>query len=337
MPQIRAQAAPAAHKPFEAISYDLGALGADEVEIRVDYCGVCHSDLSMWANDWRITAYPFVGGHEIVGRILAVGAEAKGLKIGQRVGVGWYVGSDLTTHQCLTGDHHLSPNNRPTIVGRHGGFGETVRCQWVWAVPIPDGLDAAKAGPLFCGGITVFSPIVESGVRPTDHVAVFGIGGLGHLAVQFLAKWGCDVTAFTSSPDKAKEARDMGARHVASSTDISSWKALRGRFDFIIVTVNVPLDWNALAQTLSPRGRLHIVGAVSEPISLPISALMGQQRSLSSSPVGGPAATAVMLEFCARHKIEPLTEEYPLSRINDAFARLESGKARYRIVLKNDF
>lgn len=334
--QVKAMAAPAAHAAFAPIRYDLGPLGADEVEVRVDYCGLCHSDLSMWANDWRRTSYPFVGGHEIVGRIVALGSEAKGLKIGQSVGVGWYVRSDLTTHQCMMGDHHLSPGNDPTIVGRHGGFGETVRCQWVWAVPIPDGLDPAKAGPLFCGGITVFTPIFDFGIKPTDRTAVFGIGGLGHLAVQFLAKWGCEVTAFTSSPDKAQEARAMGAHHVASSTDVASWKALRGRFDFVIVTVNVPLDWNALAATLSTRGRLHIVGAVAEPVAFPISALMGQERSLSASPVGGPATTATMLEFCARHQILPLTEEFPLSRINDAFARLESGKARYRIVLKND-
>lgn len=337
MALVRAQAAADRNTPFEPISYELGALAADEVEVRVDYCGVCHSDLSMWKNEWTITSYPFVGGHEIVGRVVAAGSEVKGLMVGDRVGVGWFVRSDLSTRQCLAGDHHLSPGNTPTIVGRHGGFGETVRCQWAWAVKIPDGLDPAKAGPLFCGGITVFTPIVDFGVSPTDRVAVFGIGGLGHLAVQFLAKWGCEVTAFTSSPGKAAEAKAMGAHHVASSSDVASWAALRGQFDFLIVTVNVPLDWASLAATLSPRGRLHVVGAVLEPIALPITALMSQERSLSSSPVGGPDTTARMLDFCARHKIVPLTEEFPLSRINDAFAHLESGKARYRIVLRNDY
>lgn len=336
MTLVRAQAAPAAGEPFTRFEYQLGALGVDEVEIRVEYCGLCHSDLSMWTNEWGRTAYPFVGGHEIVGRIVAAGSEAKGLKVGQRVGVGWYVRSDLSTRQCLSGDHHLSPGNSPTIIGRHGGFGETVRCQWAWAVPIPEGLDPARAGPLLCGGITVFTPMFDFGLRPTDRAAVFGIGGLGHLAVQFLAKWGCEVTAFTSSPNKADEARSMGAHHVASSIDVKSWDSLRGRFDLVIVTVNTPLDWTALAATLSTRGRLHIVGAVLEPVTIPVSALMGQQRSLSASPVGSPPTVATMLDFCARHQILPLTEEYPLSRINDALERLASGKARYRIVLRHD-
>lgn len=337
MSSIRAYAAQEAGKRFVPFAYELGPIGADEVDVRVEYCGLCHSDLSMWDNDWRRTTFPFVGGHEVVGRIVAKGPDAKGVSVGQRVGLGWFARSDLTSRQCLCGDHHLSPGNAPTIVGRHGGFGEVVRCQWVWAIPIPDGLDLAKAGPLFCGGVTVFAPIYEHGVKPTDRAAVFGVGGLGHLAVQFLAKWGCEVTAFTSSPDKEQEARGLGAHHVASSTDVASWKALRGRFDFLLVTTNVPLDWAALAATLSTRGRLHIVGAVAEPVALPISALMGGDRSLSSSPVGSPATTAIMLEFCARHGILPLTEEFPLSGINDAFARLQSGKVRYRIVLRNDF
>jgi uncharacterized zinc-type alcohol dehydrogenase-like protein len=336
MTVIDAFAAPSPRASFAPISYDPGPLAADEVEIKVDYCGVCHSDLSMRNNDWGITQFPFVGGHEIVGRVVAKGGEVPSLALGDRVGLGWYARSDLSDRRCLCGDHHLAPGNSSTIVGRHGGFADRVRAQWVWAIPLPQALDAETAGPLFCGGITVFTPIVDYGVKPTDRVAVFGIGGLGHLAVQFLSKWGCDVTAFSSSPGKAAEARLMGAHDVVSSTDVASWAKLRGRFDFVIVTVNVPLDWAALAQTLSPRGRLHIVGAVLEPITLPLSALMGQQRSLSSSPVGGPATTATMLDFCARHAIRPMIEEFPLTRINDAFERLESGKTRYRIVLRND-
>lgn len=337
MTHVRAWAADGPRAVFRRFDYELPPLGPDEVEIEVDYCGVCHSDLSMWLNEWRRTQYPFVGGHEIAGRVRAVGRDAPGLEVGRKVGLGWISRSHPGSHECLAGAHQLSPGNEATIVGRHGGFADIVRCQWLWAVPLPDELDMAKAGPLFCGGVTVFSPVAEFGVRPTDRVGVVGIGGLGHLAVKFLARWGCEVTAFTSSPDKAAEVKAMGAHHVVSSRDPNEWRALRGRFDFIIVTVAASLEWTRLMGTLAPRGRLHIVGAVEEPVIMPVSSMMGGQKSLSASPVGGPATMAKMLEFCARHGIIPQTEEFPLSRINEAMAHLENGKARYRVVLKNDF
>lgn len=337
MTKVRAWAADGPNAPFHPFDYDLPDLAADEVDIDVDFCGLCHSDLSMWTNEWRQTKYPFVGGHEIVGRVRAVGASVPNLVVGQKVGVGWYARSNLASRQSLAGEHHLSPGNQGTITGQHGGFADIVRCQWVWAVPLPDDLDAAKAGPLFCGGVTVFSPIVVFGVKPTDRVAVVGIGGLGHLAIQFLAKWGCEVTAFTSSPAKAEEAKSFGARGTIESRDPSSWKEWAGRFDFILVTVNAPLEWSRLMATLAPKGRLHIVGAVMEPVSMPVGAMMGGQKQMSASPVGSPAVIAQMLDFCARHNIAPQTEHYPLSKINEAMAHLAAGKARYRIVLKNDF
>lgn len=337
MTHVRAWAADGPRAEFRRFDYELGPLGADEVEIEVDYCGVCHSDLSMWTNEWRRTHYPFVGGHEIAGRVRAVGREVPGLEVGRKVGLGWISRSHVGSHECLSGAHHLSPGNEATIVGRHGGFADIVRCQWLWAIPLPDELDMAKAGPLFCGGLTVFSPVAEFGVKPTDRVGVVGIGGLGHLAVKFLARWGCEVTAFTSSPDKAAEAKAMGAHHVVSSRDPNEWRALRGRFDFVIVTVAASLEWTRLMGTLGPRGRLHIVGAVEEPIIMPASSMMGGQKSLSASPVGGPATMTKMLEFCARHAIAPQTEEFPMSRINEAMAHLESGRARYRVVLRSDF
>jgi uncharacterized zinc-type alcohol dehydrogenase-like protein len=193
----------------------------------------------------------------------------------------------------------------------------------------------AKAGPLFCGGITVFNPIVQFGVQPTDRVGVIGIGGLGHLAVQFLSKWGCDVTAFTSTDAKADEAREMGAHHVVNSRDAGQLEAVAGSFDFILSTVNADLEWDSYLAALRPRGRLHLVGAAPSPIPVPAFGVIPGQKSVSGSPLGAPATTATMLEFCARHGIEAVTEHFPMSEVNEALDHLRSGKARYRIVLDN--
>jgi uncharacterized zinc-type alcohol dehydrogenase-like protein len=287
-------------------------------------------------NEWGISQFPATLGHEVIGRIMALGPGAKGLSPGQRVGVGWYAGSDMQCRQCMSGNHHLCPNARATIVGHRGGFASHVRAHWAWAIPLPEELNFADAGPLLCGGITVFNPLAMY-ARPTDRVGIIGIGGLGHMAVKFAAAYGCDVTAFTSSESKFEEARGFGARHVVSSKDSGAIKKLAGSFDLLISTVNVPLDWDALVGTLAPGGRLHVVGAVLEPIPVSAFSLIMAQRSVSGSPTGSPVAIATMLEFAARHGIAPQTEHFPMGRINEAFARLESGKARYRIVLDADF
>lgn len=337
MPSIKAYAAKSAGAHLEPFEFTPKPLGDEEVDVAVDYCGICHSDLSMIHNNWGMAQFPIVPGHEISGRVVAAGPKAKNLKIGDRVGIGWSSGSCMSCPDCMSGDQNLCASNEGVIVGRHGGFAERVRAHWAWTVPIPEALNPAKVGPLFCGGITVFNPLVQCGVQPTDRVGVVGVGGLGHLAVQFLNKWGCEVTAFSSSPSKAEELRKLGAHHVVDSRDPGQLKPLARSLDFILVTVNVPLDWNAYIETLAPRGRLHYVGAVMEPLNVGVFPLLLGQRSISASPLGSPTTTADMLDFCARHDIAPVVEEFPMSKVNEAIAHLESGKARYRIVLKNDF
>ena len=223
-----------------------------------------------------------------------------------------------------------------TIVGHRGGFASYVRSHWAWTFPLPENLNAADAGPLLCGGVTVFAPIAMYS-KPTARVGIIGIGGLGHMAVKFAAAYGCHVTALTSSESKFDEARILGAHEVASTLDAAGIKKLAGSFDLVISTVNVALDWDAIIGTLAPNGRLHVVGAVVEPIPVGVFSLMMQQRSVSSSPAGSPVTIAAMLDFAARHQIAPVTEHFPMSRINEAFARLEAGKAHYRIVLDADF
>ncbi|HCE46137.1 MAG TPA: alcohol dehydrogenase [Lentisphaeria bacterium] len=317
-------------KPF---TYDPGELKPHEVEIDVQYCGICHSDLSVIDNEWGNTIYPVVPGHEVVGRIAKVGDWVKHLVAGQVVGLGWHAGYCNECACCHSGDQNLCANSQATIVGHHGGFADKVRAAANSVVPIPEGIDLMSAGPLFCGGITVFNPLVQFDVKPTDKVAVIGIGGLGHMALKFLNAWGCEVTAFTSSAAKQKEALKLGAHHTLNSREPNEIKGAAGHFDLIISTVNVKLDWNLYLGTLQPRGRLHFVGATLDPLDINVFSLIVGQHSISGSPVGSPETIAKMLDFVRLHNIKPVIEKFNFDNINEAIARLRSGEAHYRIVL----
>lgn len=330
---IRAFAASEAGSELKPFEYDPGPLGPNEVEIKVEHCGICHSDLNMLDNDWGMTQYPFVAGHEVTGVISKVGTDVTNLLPGQSVGLGWHSAYCMTCPSCMEGDHNLCAGSQGTIVGRHGGFADSVRADAASVVALPDGLDIESAGPLFCGGITVFNPLVQFDIKPTDKVAVIGIGGLGHIALQFLNAWGCEVTAFTSSEAKKAEALEMGAHKTIDSRSSEAIEEAAGQFDLIISTVNVKLDWNAYVGALKPKGRLHFVGALLEPAELGVFPLIMGQRSISGSPVGSPATIAKMLEFAAQHDIKPVIEKFHFDQVNEALARLRSGDARYRIVL----
>ncbi len=320
-------------KPFE---YAPGELGADQVDIDIQSCGVCRSDLSMIDNSWRMAAYPLVPGHEVVGTVAAVGENVTHLPLGQTVGLGWFSRSCMTCEQCLKGDHNLCLSGEGTIIGRHGGFASRIRAQSTWVIPIPSGIDTRSAGPLFCAGITVFNPLIQHGVRPTGRVGVVGIGGLGHLAIKFSSAWGTEVTAFSSSEEKREEAYEMGAHHAVSSTDAHEIKKLAGTLDMILVTANADLDWSAFLHALRPKGTLHFVGAAPQ-VSAQVFDLIGAQKSISGSPLGAPSTMAKMLEFAARHEIAPTVELFKMSEVSAAVEHLRSGKARYRVVLESDF
>ena len=321
---------------LEPYQYEPGELRAGDVEIDVRYCGVCHSDLSVMNNDWGIAQYPIVPGHEVVGTITKIGSSVKKFHIGQHVGLGWHSGYCESCHYCDTGDHNLCSSPQMTIVGHHGGFAEQVRASESAVIPIPDGIDLESAGPLFCGGITVFNPLVQFDVKPTDKVAVIGIGGLGHIALQFLDAWGCEVTAFTTSEEKKQQALDLGADHALNTRDEDALVAHADSFDLIISTINVNLDWNLYLQTLKPRGRLHLVGAILEPLSIAAFPLISGQRSVSGSTVGSPDTIKKMLAFANQHNIKPIVEKFSFNQANEAVEHLERGKARYRIVLCRD-
>ena len=320
---------------LEPYAYELGELGTEQVDIKVQYCGVCHSDLSMINNEWGMTQYPLVPGHEIIGEVVAAGQEVKNVKVGDKVGLGWLSSSCMSCRECMGGNHHLCTHGEATIVGRHGGFADYVRGHWSWAIPLPSAIDMSKAGPLLCGGITVFNPIILAGVKPTDRVGVIGIGGLGHMALKFLKHWGCEVIAFSSSSDKRDQIMAMGATKVINSRDPKELESIAGSLSFILNTTNVTLNWDSFLSTLAPKGKFHTVGAVLEPMAIPAFSLIMGEKSVGGSPLGSPALTKTMLDFCVRHHIYPTTEEFPMEKVNDAIKHLQDGKARYRLVLKN--
>ncbi len=336
MATVHAYAAREADGNLEPFEYELGPSGPEEVDITVESCGICHSDLSMLEDAWSLTQFPFVPGHEVIGTVSAVGGHVSHLSVGDRVGLGWHSGYCMTCDECLGGHHNMCSTAQPTIVGHHGGFADSVRAQAASVVKLPAGLDPKTAGPLLCGGIAVFNPLVRLDISPTANVGIIGIGGLGHLALQFARAWGCHVTAFTSSGPKQQEAIDMGAHDTINSRDSEAIKAAAGRFDLLISTVDVKLDWNSYIGSLKPRGRLHMLGAVTEPLDLNLIPMMFRQLSVSSSPVGSPATIRKMLEFAARHNVAPVTEHFPMNEVNDAMEHLRSGKARYRIVLDRE-
>lgn len=334
MTKVNAYAAMEAGSTLEPFEYELGPLGSNDIDIEMEYCGLCHTDLSLAKNEWGMTAFPFVPGHEAIGRVIAVGGEVSHVKVGDRVGLGGQSLYCMTCSHCLNGEHNLCRNGQSTVgTGRNGAFGNIVRATGVSVIKLPEELDPKDAGPLFCAGITVFNPFAEYNIRPTDRIAVLGIGGLGHLALQIGRAWGCHVTALSSSTSKADEAREFGAHDVINSRDPDALAAAAGSFDIILSTVDVPLDWNMILTTLKPKGRLHFLGVQPTPAQLHLMPLMFSQLSLSSSLVGSPQRIVDMLAFCARHNIKPMTQHYRFDQVNEALDHLENGDVRYRIVL----
>lgn len=319
-------------QPFQ---YEAAALGPMDIAIAVTHCGICHSDAHLIDNDWRISKYPFIPGHEIVGKIKAVGELVTDLKIGQRVGVGWLKQTCMACESCLQGNENFCENQKATCVGNHGGFADSVVVDSRWAFAIPDEIDSESAAPLMCAGITVFSPLRNFQISPTMKVGVIGIGGLGHLALQFAKAFGCEVTAFSRQADKAAEAKSFGADNFVLSDNLkTAAKKLKGSFDCILSTADSNLDWNSCLSFLKPKGRLCLLGVPNNDISFNPSSLIHGGKTISGSSTGNRARMREMLAFAARHGIKPQTEVVPIFEINEAIVKVRENRVRYRIVLK---
>ena len=329
---INAYAAHDAGQPLQPFTYEPDALGANEVEVTITHCGICHSDIHILDGDWGKN-YPAVAGHEIIGNISAIGSQVTSHKIGDRVGVGWLSGSCMNCEWCIQGDVNLCAKGVATCRNRHGGFADKMNTDSRFAFHIPDGLASENAAPLLCGGITVYSPLRHFGITPASRVGIIGIGGLGHLALQFANAFGCEVTAFSTSPEKEAEARTFGAHHFVNSKDSDQLKPLKHTFDVILSTVNVNLDWHPYLRALRPNGMLCFVGAVAGNLEIPHYAL-AYQKSIRTGAVGGRTTMIEMLDFANRHNIVAQTEVVPFSEINAALDKVRNNQARYRMVLE---
>lgn len=310
-------------------------MGPHEVEIGITHCGVCHSDLHLISNDWGISQYPFIPGHEIIGEVTLVGSEVSSLKVGQRVGLGWQANSCGACEWCISGRENLCPAAEATCVHRHGGYADRVRANARFVVPIPEGLASENAAPLLCGGITVYNPLRAHGVNPASRVGIIGIGGLGHMAIQFARVFGAEVTAFSTSAEKEAEAKTLGAHHFVNTRESRALKDVAGSFDFILSTINADQDWGVYIQALRPTGTLCFVGVPPSPVALQAFSLIAGLRTVTGSPIGSPHQLREMLDVAARHGVKAQIESFPMAKANDAIEKVKKNKVRYRAVLAN--
>jgi uncharacterized zinc-type alcohol dehydrogenase-like protein len=335
MAQILGLAAHAAGAELLPFRYDPGEIRPQEVEVRISHCAVCHSDLHLISNDWGISQYPFIPGHEIIGHVSALGSDVKTLTIGQRVGIGWQSNSCGLCEWCSQGLENLCPTAEATCVHRHGGYADSVRANARFTIPIPESISSEGAAPLLCGGITVYNPLRSHGVNPSSRVGIVGIGGLGHIALQFARVFGAEVTAFSTSSAKEEEARALGAHHFVNTRESKMMREVAGKFDFILTTINADQDWMSYIQALRPTGTLCFVGAPPSPIAVNAFPLISGIRTITGSPIGSPHRLREMIDVAARHGVKAQTESFPMARVNDAIEKVKKNKVRYRAVLTN--
>lgn len=330
--KIHAYAAYQAKETLKPFEYEAGDIGAEEVEVSISHCGICHSDVHLVDNDWGVSVYPLVPGHEVIGTVCAVGSAVKTVKMGQRVGIGWQCGSCLRCDACRRGEENLCQKRQAVAVAHHGGFADRVRSHERFVIAIPDALSSENSAPLLCGGITVYSPLRNYGVRAGMKVGVIGIGGLGHLALQFARAFGCEVTAFSSDPTKEAEAKAFGAHHFVNSINDDALSVHKNTFDFILSTAHAKLNWEKYISLLRAHGKLCFVGAAGN-IAIPTSSLISGNKMICGSSIGDPLLIQEMLHFAALNHIHAKTQSMPMKEADSALDLVRKNKARYRIVL----
>jgi uncharacterized zinc-type alcohol dehydrogenase-like protein len=338
---VKAYSTPSAKSPLGPATISRREPTPTDVKIEILYCGVCHSDLHFARNDWAFTQYPAVPGHEIIGRVTAVGSAVKNFKVGETVGVGCLVDSCRTCPDCRAGleqfcagmvmtygstDKHF---NSPTL----GGYSQSIVVTEEFVLRIPANLQPAAAAPLLCAGITTYSPLRRAKVGPGQKVGVVGLGGLGHMAVKFAHAFGAHVVLFTTSPGKGADAKRLGAHDVVVSKDEAQMAAQANSFDFILDTVSAAHDVTAYINLLKRDGNMVLVGAPEKPLTIAAFPLLIKRRSFSGSLIGGLPETQEMLDFCGQHNITSDVEMIRMDQINDAYERMLKSDVKYRFVI----
>lgn len=331
--QIQALAAKESSTSLEPYSFEVQAPEANECLIKVLACGLCRSDIHMIDNDWGVSKYPLVPGHEVIGEVVEIGSQVNHLKKGDRVGIGWQRSSCLHCKDCLKGNENLCSQNQALIVTGPGGFANYLMVDSRFAFSIPRAIDTFAAAPLLCGGITVYSALRYAGMTSGQEIGIIGIGGLGHLAVQFASKLGNRVTVFTTSADKAAFATKLGAAEAIILEKKEAPNPPSSQFNILLSTVPTSLDWKPYLDFLEADGTLTFVGVPEAPLSIPLSSLLAKRRRLMASPIGSRAMMNEMLSVAERFGIETLVEVFPLDRVNEAIAKVRSNQVRYRAVL----
>ena len=338
--QAKAYAAAEAGARLVPMTIERRNVGPRDVLIEIDACGVCHSDIHQAEADWGMDIFPMVPGHEIVGRVTAVGSDVTTHAIGDRVGVGCYVASCRACPACEAGDENYCPDwsttyngyERDGVTPTYGGYADSIVVDEHYVLRIPEGPGTQAVAPLLCAGITVYPPLKDY-AGPGKEIGVIGLGGLGHVAVRIAKAMGSRVTVFSHSPGKEADAKRLGADAFASSTDTSAFKAMRMSFDMILSTVSAPIDVDAYLGLLKTRGTLAIVGLPVEPLTFEAGNLVGEARTIVGAKLAGVDATQEMLDFCAEHGIVADVEVIDIADINEAWQRVKDSDVRYRFVI----
>lgn len=341
MPEVKAYSAVSEKSPLAPASITRRDPTPTDVQIDILFCGVCHSDLHQARNEWHNTIYPCVPGHEIVGRVAAVGSAVTKFKVGDLAAVGCLVDSCGQCPECGDGQEQFCPgwvftyNGVDKHTGGHtfGGYSRSIVVTERFCLKIPAGLDPAGAAPLLCAGITTYSPLRHWNVRQGQKVGIVGLGGLGHMAVKFAHAFGAHVVLFTTSPGKKDDAMRLGAQEVVVSRNEDEMKRHLGSFDFILDCVSADHDLNTYLALLKRDGNLVLVGAPENPLPVASFNLLMGRKSLSGSIIGGIKETQEMLDFCGEHGITADIEIIPIQKINDAYERLLKSDVKYRFVI----
>jgi D-arabinose 1-dehydrogenase-like Zn-dependent alcohol dehydrogenase len=327
-----------APRNFKEVRRAVPEPGPTQVRIRVQASGICHSDAAVVEGLWPAVAYPRVPGHEIVGLIEAVGKNVERVKVGQRVGVGWFGGECRTCESCRRGDFVNCANLIIPGVTQDGGWAEVVLAEERAVAVVPDGVTSVDAAPLMCAGVTTFNALRNAGLRPGDLVAIQGIGGLGHLAVQYARRMGYHTVAIARGRDKEPLARELGAHDYIDGSAQDAAQALQqfGGADAILTTVTSGKSMGQVMAGLKPRGKLVVVGASPDPIAVSTSTLLFGTRTIQGEFIGTPIDSEDTLKFSSRQSVRPMTERVPLERAPEAYARMMRNEARFRMVVTFD-